>query len=133
VNLTMVNNIFAFNADPIEGGATGVYLGAGVQLIEDHNLYFSSPEGEITAYASNGQEYWLSRQDIADGTWASTIGGGVENLIVDPLFVSGWPDVDLRLQDSSPAINAGGADFAAAVDLLNNPRDVQPDIGAYEH
>lgn len=133
VNLTMVNNIFAFNADPIEGGATGVYLGAGVQLTEGNNLYYSNLAGEITAYTSAGQEHWLTRQEIADGTWTSIKGGGAENLIVDPLFVSGWPDVDLRLQDSSPAINAGGADLATAVDILNNPRDAQPDIGAYEH
>ena len=133
VNLTMVNNIFAFNADPLEGGATGVYLGAGVQLTEGHNLYFSNLHGEITANSNTGQEYWLTRQEIVDGAWASLFGQGDGNLIVDPLFVSGWPDVDLRLQPNSPAISAGNADFATDIDILLVPRKAQPSVGAYEH
>jgi hypothetical protein len=133
VNLVMVNNIFAFNADSIEGGSTGVYLGAGVQLTEGHNLYFSSSDGEITAYSSNGQEHWLSRGQIADGTWTALLAQGDGNLVLDPLFVSGWPDVDLHLQPGSPAINAGTANFSPDVDMLSNPRDSQPDIGAYEN
>lgn len=133
VNLTMVNNIFAFNADPLEGGATGVYLGAGVQLTEGYNLYHSNIAGEITANTSTGQEYWLTRQEITDSTWAALFGQGNGNLNIDPLFLSGWPDVDLRLQPNSPAINVGAADFATDIDILANPRDAQPDIGAYEH
>jgi hypothetical protein len=133
VNLTMVNNIFAFNTDPLEGGATGIYLGAGVKMVEHHNVYFSSVDGEITAFSKTGQERWFSRQEIGDGTWLAFLGQGTGSLVLDPQFIFGWPDVDLQLRPSSPAINAGAPELAPDVDILSNPRDDQPDIGAYEY
>ena len=132
VNLTMVNNIFAFNADPLEGGPTGVYIGPGVELYEGHNLYFSKADGEITLDKGSGQEIWVTRQEIASGSWASISGGGEGDLNSDPLFVSGWPDVDLRLQPNSPAINAGDKEIATDKDVMDEPRDDQPDLGAYK-
>ena len=132
VNLTMVNNIIAFNSDPLDGGATGVYLGAGVQLSEHHNLYFSNDGEEITAEFISGHDIAFSREEITNGVWASFSGGGAGNLTTDPMFVSGWPEVDLRLQPGSPALNAGAPDLAPTEDGLSNPRDSQPDIGAYE-
>ncbi|MDT8382632.1 MAG: right-handed parallel beta-helix repeat-containing protein [Brevefilum sp.] len=130
VNLTMVNNIFAYNT--VEGGPTGVYIGPGVQLNESHNLYFSRVDGEITFDKGSEQEIWVTRQEIIDGTWESTSGGGEGDLIVDPLFISGWPDVDLRLQPNSPAINAGDKGFAPDEDVMLNLRDDEPNMGAYE-
>jgi len=38
----------------------------------------------------------------------------------------------MDLTDSSPAINAGTAVGAPAVDFAGRPRDAHPDIGAYE-
>lgn len=111
VKLTMFNNIFAFNADPQDGGPTGVYLGPGVQLTEHHNVYFSSPGEEITAEFVTGHDSGFTREEIADGTWASITGQGAGNLTIDPLFTSGWPNVDLRLQPNSPAINLGAISF----------------------
>ncbi len=133
VMLTLVNNIFAFNADPIEGGTTGIYLGPGVSLVrEEHNLYFSRADGEITAEFASGRDTDFTRAEIADGTWAQFSGQGQNDLTSDPLFASGWPEVDLHPQVTSPAVNAGNAAGAPSDDAEGRPRDAAPDIGAYE-
>ncbi|MCG2767834.1 MAG: right-handed parallel beta-helix repeat-containing protein [Anaerolineae bacterium] len=132
VTLTLMNNIFAFNADPTDGGPTGIYLGAGVQLTEHHNLYYSREDGEITAEFVQGHDSDFTRNEIADGTWTSYTGQGQGNVTSDPLFVSGWPNVDLHLQESSPAVKAGSASGAPSDDVEGHPRNSHPDIGAYE-
>jgi len=131
VHLIMINNIFAFNADPLEGGPTGVYLGPGVKIInEGANLYYSNAEEEITVDIRDGLGF--KREDIRDGSWTAYSGQGLSNLLGDPLFISGWPEVDLHLQPNSPAMDAGNGAFAPGLDALSLPRDDQPDIGAYE-
>jgi hypothetical protein len=134
--LTLVNNIFAFNVGPGvgKGTPTGIYLGEGVQLTEHHNLYWSREDGEIEAQFVTERDppQWFTRAEIADGTWNSLTGQGQGDVTDDPLFVSGWPDVDLHLQAGSPAVDAGSADFAPSVDAEGNPRGGAPDIGAYE-
>jgi len=133
VNLTLVNNIFAFNADPTDGGSTGIYLGPGTNLVrEDHNLYYSRADGEITAEFITGRDPDFTRGEIADGTWTAFTGQGQGDVTTDPLFASGWPSVDLYLQEHSPAVNTGSADGAPADDVVGYPRDAQPDVGAYE-
>jgi hypothetical protein len=133
VMLTLVNNIFAFNADPIEGGSTGIYLGPGVTLVrEGHNLYYSRADGEITAEFARGRDADFTRAEIADGTWASYTGQSQNDVTDDPLFLSGWPEVDLHLQEPSPAVNAGSAEGGPADDAEGRPRDAQPDLGTYE-
>jgi len=134
VTLTLVNNIFAFNADPTDGGPTGIYLGAGVNLVrEDHNLYWSREDGEITAeFVSGRDDPDFTRAEIANGTWAASTGQGQENVAADPLFVSSWPEVDLHLQAGSPAVNAGSVEGAPSDDIEGHPHDDHPDIGAYE-
>jgi hypothetical protein len=133
VTLTLANNIFAFNADPLEGGSTGIYLGPGVNLAgEGHNLYYSRADGEITAEFVGGRDPDFTRAEIAGGTWAQFSGQGQNDLAADPFFASGWPAVDLRLQETSPAVNAGGVAGAPAEDANGRPRDAQPDIGACE-
>jgi hypothetical protein len=133
VNLTLVNNIFAFNADPLEGGSTGIYLGPGVNLVrEQHNLYYSRDDGEITAEFVGGRDPDFTRAEIADGTWAQFSGQGQNELTSDPHFASGWPEVDLYLQAISPVVNAGDAVGAPSDDVDGRPRDAAPDIGAYE-
>lgn len=133
VTLTLVNNIFAFNADPT-GEPTGIYLGAGVNLVrESHNLYWSREDGEITAeLATERDDPDFTRAEIADGTWTASTGGGQGNITSEPLFVSGWPEVDLHLQGGSPAVNAGSAEEAPADHIEGHTRDTTPDIGAYE-
>ena len=131
VDLTMVNNIFAFNADPLEGSPTGVYLGPGVRLIDEAtNIFYSNSQEEIMIDAGDGRGF--SREDISNGEWASFSGKGEGDLINNPMFVSGWPNVDLQLRAFSPAIDSGSSNFAPDVDILFLPRAANPDIGAYE-
>jgi hypothetical protein len=133
VELTLVNNIFAFNADTTDGGPTGVYLGPGVTLVrEEHNLYYSRPDGEITAEFLSGRETYFTRAAIADGTWAAVSGTGRNDLTSPPLFESGWPEAILRLEAGSPAVDAGSALGAPADDCDGKARDSSPDIGACE-
>jgi hypothetical protein len=48
-------------------------------------------------------------------------------------YFADWDALDLSLSPTSPAINAGSADQAPEDDVLGNPRDDQPDVGAYEY
>jgi hypothetical protein len=132
VALTLVNNLFAFNADPTDGGPTGIYLGEGVQLTEHHNLYFSRADGEITAEFVSGRDADFTRDEIADGTWTAFTGQGQDDVTEDPLFFSPWPGVNLYLGESSPAVDSGSATEAPSTDVEGRPRDTQPDIGAFE-
>lgn len=134
VRLTLVNNIFAFNANPLEGGSTGIYLGPGVTLVrEEHNLYFSLADEEITAEFMSGHDIAFSREEIMNGTWASFTGMGRNDLAADPLFTSDWPEVDLHIQAGSPAVGTGSMEDIPVDDIEGHPRDTMPDIGAYEY
>jgi hypothetical protein len=127
-----VNNIFAFNTGPEQGSPTGLYLGEGVQLTEHHNLYWSRDDGEIEAEFVSGRDPSFTRAEITDGTWAAFTDQGYGDVTADPLFVSGWSDVDLHLQAGSPAVDAGCTCAADSDDAEGRPRDAAPDIGAYE-
>jgi len=137
VELLLVNNIFAFNTGPEVGDPTGLYLGDGVKITEHHNLYFSSIDNEITAEFLGTD---ITRQELADGSWTNRTGAGLGNLTDDPLFLSGWPQVDLHFQSASPAIDAGDNASCPAEDCLGNPRPVDGnndgdavcDVGALE-
>ena len=131
VALTMVNNIFAFNATPLEGGGTGLYFGPGVVLTESHNLFFSRVSEEIMVETNDSPGF--SQEDILSGRWQAYSRQGEGDLAKDPLFISGWPDVDLHLQPESPAINAGNHRLAPDEDIFLQRRDDQPDLGAYEY
>lgn len=109
VDLTMHHNIFAFNTGPAQGEPTGIYLGPGVHLKEEHdNVFFSRADAEIfLAQRGRDEGREISREDIARGVWGRLTGQGKGNLTVNPEFVSGWPNVDLRLQPGSPATGRG--------------------------
>ncbi len=132
VTLTLVNNIFAFNAGPLDGGPTGIYLGGGVRLVEHHNLYYSRADEEIVAEFVSGHDSAFTRAEIADGTWTSHTGQGQGDVTSDPRVTAGWPGVDLHLQAASPAVDAGSSGGAPAEDIEGRPRGASPDIGAYE-
>jgi PKD repeat protein len=134
VNLTMINNIFAFNSNDAMGGPTGIHLGENVTLInEGHNLYFSREDNEIYAeFLSGGQE--ISRADITGGAWQTATSQGAGNLGLNPMLAAPWPNVDLRITAGSPAIDAGTATGAPAEDIFGaaRPQGSAPDIGAHE-
>jgi len=135
VDLTLLNNIFAFNSGDALGGPTGLYLGEGVNLVsEGHNLFWSREDGEIQAEFVKGDP-WFSRTEIADGTWAAATGQGTGETTADPLFVAGWQNVNLHLKANSPAIDAGTSENAPSVDCEGRQRPAGHgyDIGAYEY
>jgi Right handed beta helix region len=108
VELILYNNIFAFNTGPAHDGGTGIYLGPGVRLVEEHhNVFFSRPDNEIFAafLGKTGRE--ISREDLFKGAWTRATGQGQGDLTLDPKFISGWPNVNLRLRPDSPASGRG--------------------------
>jgi hypothetical protein len=111
MELTLRHNIFAFNSSDAVGGPTGLYLGKGVRLVDEgHNLFWSQDDNEIVAeFIAPEREF--SRSQISGGAWAAATGQGRGDITADPLFVAGWPEVDLRLRRGSPAIaiKAGAA------------------------
>jgi hypothetical protein len=132
IQLTLVNNIFAYNGGPELGEPTALYLGEGVELVEHHNLYWSLADEEIYAEFVSGHAPEFTRAEIGDGTWESATGQGEGDVTADPQLESGWPDVDLHLGAGSPAVDAGSADVSPSEDAEGRPRDGAPDIGAYE-
>ena len=84
VRLTMRNNIWAFNTGPAQGSPTGLYLGPGVQLVDERNNLFFSREDEEIAAAFLGDGVGFSRAEIAAGTWAAATGHGFGDLTVQP-------------------------------------------------
>jgi hypothetical protein len=134
IDLTLRNNIFAFNCHEAMGGPTGLYLGTGVTLVsEGYNLFWSRADEEILAEFVPGEQEF-SRTAMTDGTWATSTGQGQGDITADPLFVAGWSGVDLHLRANSPAVDHGDATGAPHDDLLGDPRPQGAgwDIGAYE-
>ena len=135
IDLLLSNNIFAFNTGPQVGTPTGIYLGEGVNLVrEGNNAYWSRDDCEITAEFVHGDPEF-SRSEIEDGTWASASGQGTGNITSDPVFMNGWPDVNLHLEEQSPAIDTGTSENAPFVDCdcMIRPAGAGHDIGAYEY
>jgi len=66
-------------------------------------------------------------------TYSDIQGGwtGVGNIDADPLFVDAVQG-NYHLKSISPAIDAGTTMGAPVADLEGTPRDVAPDMGAYE-
>jgi hypothetical protein len=135
IDLSMWNNIFAFNTGPMVGTTTGIYLGKGVNLIrEEHNLFWSREDCEITADFVEGDSDF-SRSQIADGSWRAASGQGGGDIAFEPMFISGWPDADLHLNDGSPAVDSGISEGSPSVDCecMVRPAGAGYDRGAYEH
>jgi len=118
---TMVNNIIAFNTAVTSGGGLAVY--SSDPVVEYNDLYGNLPDDVGGDF---GEEDYIG----IDG-----------NVSLDPHFVSRLPPGrNLQLQETSPVIDIGRNDEAAAFDLLGAPR-VQDgdldgvaiiDMGAYE-
>lgn len=135
IDLLLSNNIFAFNTGPQVGTPTGIYLGEGVNLMkEGNNVFWSREDCEITAEFVHGDPEF-SRSEIEDGTWAAASGHGMGDITSDPIFMNGWPDVNLHLDEHSPAIDTGTSENAPLVDCdcMIRPAGVGHDIGAYEY
>jgi len=128
LNIGIYNSIFAFNGPAQE--PTGVYVGAGVKLESDYNIWFSREDSEIYM---ESMKYDYTRQDILSGKWTSDTSNGEHSLAEDPLFVD-LENGDLHLREGSPAIDAGTDEYCPGIDLDGGQRPAGAgcDISAYE-
>ena len=98
----------------------GIECGGDSTTITNCILWNNLPHEITNAYNSV-----ITYSDIKGGC------SGTGNIKADPLFVN--PDEgDYHLQSGSPCIDAGISDGAPATDKDGNPRDSNPDMGAYE-
>jgi len=120
--ISLVNNIFAYNYGGVRFGS------AAIIEREEHNIYWSREDAEITA---NQRSY--SRNDLACGTWSKETGKGRHSFAGDPLFID-HERGDYRLARNSPAIDRGAEEGAPQADFSGNvrPQGKGFDIGPYE-
>jgi predicted outer membrane repeat protein len=120
----VINCTFSGNSATQSGGAIGAQGSGGsvINCIAWGNSAYVGPE--IAELESQGFSVTYS---LVEGGYA-----GSGNIDSDPLFVN--PDEnDYQLQEGSPAIDAGmSGEIIPDEDLLGNPRDDNPDMGAYE-
>ncbi|TRU81840.1 MAG: cadherin [Microcystis novacekii Mn_MB_F_20050700_S1] len=158
-NLQIVNSAFSRNNAVSQGGA--IYNVNSSNTITTNSTFSGNSAGSGSAISTNSTH--TIRNSIIWGNGGTSLSGsynvtnsivqggftGTGNLNVDPLFVDAIND-DLRLQSSSPAINAGINTFLPAdtsdldkdgnttetipFDLARNPRvnGTNVDIGAFE-
>ena len=102
-------------------------------LREGHNVFWSREDGEIQAEFLPGNS-WFSRSQISNGEWQQATNQGEGDFASAPLFMAGWPNVNLKLQTASPAIDSGTMEKAPSVDIMcmKRPAGNGTDIGAYE-
>ncbi|MBI5869588.1 MAG: right-handed parallel beta-helix repeat-containing protein [Actinobacteria bacterium] len=132
IDLTMVNNIFAFNTGPEVGSPTGIYLGPGVNITaESNNLFFSRDDCEIQADLTS--QGCFTQADITGGDWTAETGTGTGDLSADPGFTDAAA-FDLHISRDSPAVDTATATGAPIIDMDGHlrPRGAGFDIGAYE-
>jgi len=147
-NDLIANNVFAWSNTNSMGGSNFVTMdGPGVTNETIANNIFYQPTGGYAILTYAGYAGWSIKNnmvidsDLLYQYDAGSMDGGnygpdCENAEVDPQFVSAIkanaPNVDFRLQATSPAINAG-VNVGLITDFLGNPITGNPDIGAFEY
>ena len=131
IRLIIFNSIFAFNGPP--GEPTGVYVGKGVKLLSDYNIWYSRPDEEIYLEA---KEKSYSQSDIRDKVWFAETGNDEHSIVADPLFVN-LAENNFDLSPNSPAVDKGTPAFqgmsAPSIDILGHKRPHgKYDIGPFE-
>jgi hypothetical protein len=132
VRLTIFNSIFAFNA--ASERPTGVYIGKGVRLLSDYNVWYSRPDEEL--YLDAKQKSY-SQNDINSKVLFAETGNDEHSISSDPAFVN-MKENDFNLLANSPAIDAGTQVFhgisAPVVDISGHNRPYgKYDIGPIEY
>jgi len=129
LEVEIYNSIMAFNGPP--DAPVGIYVGPGVKLTSDYNIWYSRSDSEIYL-ESTATDY--TQADITSGKWTSDTGNGAHSIVAGPLFVDLEND-DYRLQSGSPAIDAADPENSPSLDILGapRPRGEGYDIGPYEY
>jgi hypothetical protein len=119
--------------------------------VENGSLFYTQYEGDANINFNNSIIYGSAstqlKKSVGEGT-VSPLNYRFENCLLcsemtndanlvncifnkDPLFtnIDQW---NFSLQQGSPAINAGKSGLGISTDYAGNPRDAQPDAGAYE-
>ena len=145
----VTNCTFSGNWTPLGGYGGGIFNGGGSPIITNCIIWANNATTGPEIYRNDGSPTFI-HCDIAgfrgigainDGTRGNDGGGNIE---ADPKFLNfsnplgldnRWRTRDdgLMLPSNSPCINAGTATGAPATDILGNPHDGLPDIGAYEY
>jgi hypothetical protein len=103
---------------------------APVNLIFKNNIVWGSSQDEITLLHDGGQDFVITMSNNLLKTSNDFFTGNNNIINKDPLFID--PGLfDYQLDSLSPAINAGTF-LGISIDLLGKPRELPPDIGAYE-
>jgi hypothetical protein len=151
-----VNNVFIRDTPRAEDSALRLKngSGAGFTAMVIGNTYYGKGRilnSSVSAVIKNNIFYGLSQPTTSRTIYITGSGSSVSNNIfydpnnqfpnasggidVNPMFVNiDFDNIDLRLMDGSPAIDAGvnlGSQYA--VDADGNIRDSIWDIGAYEY
>jgi len=115
------------------GGGKVLEVEAGVNLVEDHNIFYRprTTDGAIVVHRPVGEALRFTGQQINTGAWAAHSGGGTATWAIDPRF-SG--DGDYRSDPTSPMIDSGAATGTIDTDLagLHRPLGNAIDRGAHE-
>jgi hypothetical protein len=131
-NLRIVNNTFVF-AGPHSGHVIVASDLAGAEI--SNNISYSPNSAFLYTFGARAHSNVRVRNNLVHGAslWTSTPSGvtNTGNLAGDPAFVSAT-SYDLRLQATSPAIDAGLKLTEVSTDAEGKPRDAYVDIGAYE-
>jgi hypothetical protein len=159
-NVLIANNVIAWSNENSAGSrgflvtASDGITGGGLNYTIANNIFYEPPVSSGYALRSyTGTSGWVVKNNIVYGgrMWypdntkveitAAMAGGNFgqtdcENGQIDPKFISAIkanaPNVDFRLQASSPAISAG-ASIGLTCDFSGNPITGTPEIGAYEY
>ncbi|MDB5337608.1 MAG: hypothetical protein JWN70_3227 [Planctomycetaceae bacterium] len=116
-------------------GAPGLGLGAASNLREGGNFLWSlapSSAGDVDPFAKfRASKLFTESKQYFEPGWTT------QDHWADPAFVNlkltDLPKMDLRLQPSSPAINAGAPIPSEWPDVLRDIDPDQPDVGALPH
>ncbi len=134
--LKIVNSTIAGNTGRFGGGLAqaGENSSSHVELVLLNTILFQGQESDYILGAGTTAipiVTSLGGNLSGDNTLANVLTNTNDLVLSNPMFVNLNTD-DLRLSNSSPAVNAGVAAGATTIDIDGNPR-LCPDMGAFEN
>lgn len=133
-NTVIVNNTIANNAH------SGIVLGTVSSIVIRNNIITNNSSwgieraGTVSSSFLDHNLFYANSGGNQEGGSISGLDSSGGNLTVDPLYIN-YASRDLRLQNTSPGINAGLSAWSMSADYpgVTRPQESAPDIGAYEY